>query len=73
MEISNLPNKEFKAMVMKLFIELRQRRDEHSEIFNKKSENIRKFQADITKLKNAITELNKCTKGVQRRLDEAEE
>ena len=35
MEISNLPDKEFKVMVIKMLTELGRRREEHSEIFNK--------------------------------------
>ena len=34
-EIGNLPKKEFKVMVGKMFKELRSRMDEHSEKFNK--------------------------------------
>ena len=35
MEISNLPDKEFKVMVIKMLTELGRRREEHSENFNK--------------------------------------
>ena len=51
MEISNLPDKEFKVMVIKMFTELRRRMYEHSENFSKKIENIRKFQKEVTELK----------------------
>jgi len=35
MEISNLPDKEFKVMVINMLTKLRRRMDEHSENFNK--------------------------------------
>ena len=35
MKISNLPDKEFKIMVIKVVTDLRRRMDEHSENFNK--------------------------------------
>ena len=44
MEISNLPNKVFKVMIIKMLTRLRRRIAEHCEIFNKELENIRKFQ-----------------------------
>lgn len=54
-EISNLLDKEFKVMVIKMFTELRRRMDEHSEIFNKEVEDIRKLQTKVPELKNTIT------------------
>ena len=38
MEISNLPNKEFKVMIMKMLTEPRRRMDEQSEKINKELE-----------------------------------
>ena len=58
-EISNLFDKEFKVMVIKMPTELR-RMDEHSKNFNKKIAYIRKQQPEVTELKNTIAEL-KCT------------
>lgn len=43
MEISNLPDKEFKVMVMNMFTKPRKRTDEHSENFHKAKGNIRKY------------------------------
>ena len=40
MKINNLPDKEFKIVVIKRLIELRRRMDEHSEDFNKEKENV---------------------------------
>ena len=56
MEISNLPNKEFKVMVIKMFNELRRTVDEHRE--NKVLENTKKNQ---TELRVTITENLKYT------------
>ena len=54
MEISNLPDKEFKVTITKMLNELRRRMDEHSEKFKKES--IKKNQ---TELKNTIIEIKK--------------
>lgn len=37
MQISNLPNKELKVMVIKMLTQLRRRIDEHSENFNRET------------------------------------
>lgn len=54
MEISNLPNIEFKVMVIRMLTELRRRMVEHSESFNKKTENLIKNRSE---LKNIRTEM----------------
>ena len=45
-EISNLPNKEFKVMIIKMLTKCRRRMDEQSEKFNKELENIKKKQRE---------------------------
>lgn len=40
MEISSLPDKEFKVMIVKMLTKLRRRMEEHSENFKKMLENI---------------------------------
>ena len=52
-EITTLPNKEFKVMIIKMFSKLRRRMVKHCEKFNKELENKKKNQ---TELKNTITE-----------------
>lgn len=47
MEISNLSDKKFKLMIIKMFSELRRRMDEHSEKINKELGNI-KNQTEMT-------------------------
>ena len=49
MKIINLPDKEFKEMVIKMLVKLRRRREKHSENFNKELEleNIRKNQSQL--------------------------
>ena len=55
-EIGNLPYREFKVMIIKMFKELRRRFDEQSENLEVfwKLENIKKHQ---TEMKNTITEM----------------
>lgn len=57
MKISNLPHKDFKVAVMKMLTELGRRVDEYIENFHEETENIRKYQMELTKLKNTIIEL----------------
>ena len=47
MEVSNLSNKEFKVLIIKMLKELRRRMDEHYENFNRKLENIKKNQTEL--------------------------
>lgn len=54
MKRSNLPDKMFKVMVMKLLTELR-RMEEHSKNFNKEIENTRKYQIEVTEIRNTET------------------
>ena len=42
MEVSNLPDKEFKVMVVKMLTEFRRRMEAHNEKFNTELDNIRK-------------------------------
>ena len=60
MEISNLPNKDFKEMIIKLLSELRRRMDEHSANFNKELKNIK----NQTETKNTITEIKNTLEGI---------
>ena len=56
---NNLPDKEFKVMIIKMLNEFGRRMDEHSEKFNKEFGNIKKNQV---KLNNTITEVKKYTR-----------
>jgi len=67
--ISNLPDKEFKVMVIKMLTKIRRRMDEHSENVNKEIENIRKYQTEVTELKNTVADI---VEGFNSRLDETE-
>ena len=53
-EISNLTDKVFKEIVIRLLIELRRRMDAISKNFNKDIENMKKNQSE---LKNTVTEI----------------
>ena len=61
---SNLPDKEFKVMIIKMLNELRRRMDEHSEKFNKQLENINKNQ---TEQNNTINEIKNILEGINSR------
>ena len=63
MQLSNLPDKKFKVLFIKMLTELGRRIDEHSENFNKDIENIRKYKTEVTELKNTITELKGTLQG----------
>ena len=70
-QIRNLPDKEFKVMVIKMVTKLGRRKDEHSENINKEKENKRRYQKKVTELKNARTELKNTLEGFNSTLDEA--
>ena len=54
-EVSYLPNKEFKIMVIKMLTKVRRAMHEKREF--QQRENIKKHQTEITELKNIITEV----------------
>lgn len=62
MEISNLPDTEFTVIFTKRLRKLGKRMDEKSENFNKDIESIRKYQIEVTELKDTITTLKKYTR-----------
>lgn len=71
-KISNLPDKEFKVIVIKMLTQLKRRIDECNENFNKEIEKYEK----ATELKNTIlTQKNRknTLEGFKNRQDEAEE
>ena len=52
-------------MVIKILTKLGKRMDEHSENFKREMENIKKYQIEVTELKNMIIEFKKYTTEVQ--------
>ena len=68
-QISDLPDKEFKIMVSKRLTKLRRTTYEQSENFSRD----RKYQIEVTELKNIITTLKNTTEGFNSRLDEVKE
>lgn len=60
----------FKVVIIKMLTEVGRRTDEHNEEF-KEIENIRKYQIEVTELKNTITELKNTLEDFNSRLDEA--
>ena len=55
MEISYLPDKEFKGIVIMILTKLGRRMNEEGKNFNKKMKNTRKYQKEITEIKNTTT------------------
>lgn len=66
-EISKLPDKEFKVMVIKMLPKFGRRMDEHSMNINREIENIGKYQTKV------ITEPKNTLEGSNGRLDEVEQ
>ena len=66
-QINSLPDKEFKALVIKMLTELGK---VHCENFNKELENIKKNQSE---LKTKITEMKNTLEGINRTLADTEE
>lgn len=69
-ETNNLPDKEFKSIVIRLLTKLGKRTDGHCETFNKELENIKKNQEE---LKDTITEMKNTPKGNNSSLHDTEE
>ena len=51
MEINKLPDEKLKVTVIEILIKLRIRMNKHREVFNRKIENVRKYQIPITRLR----------------------
>lgn len=66
-EISSLPDKEFKTIVLKMLTELGRRMDELSENFSKQIENIKNNQL---KLKNTIIKMKNIVEKINSRLED---
>ena len=67
MEISNMLDREFKVLVMKILTRLEKSIEDVKKIFNKGTENIEKKQTE----KNSITEMKNTINGINRKLKEA--
>ena len=61
-QIHNLPNKELKALVIRMLTELGKRIDEHNKTSNKELENMKKNQSE---LENIITEMKETLEGMK--------
>ena len=68
-EKNNLPEKEFKVVVIKMLNELRKRIDEQKQNFNKELEDTKKNQW----MQKNITEKNNILEGINSRLSDTEE
>ena len=68
-EINNLPNKEYKLIVIRMLTDLGRRIGEHSKNFNKELENTKKNQSE---LKNTIREMKNSLEGINSRVSDTE-
>ena len=69
-EIGNLPEKEFRVMIVKMIQNLSNRMEKIQETFNKDLEELKSKQ---TVMNNAITEIKNTLEGINSRITEAEE
>ena len=69
-EISSLPEKEFRVMIVKMIQNLGNRMEKIQETFNKDLEELKSNQ---TMLNNRIHEINNSLEGINSRITEAEE
>ena len=73
-EIDNLPEKEFRVMIVKMIQNLRNRMEARiekiQEMFNKVLEELKNKQ---TEMNNTITEMKNTLEGISNRITEAEE
>ena len=67
MEIGNLPEKEFRMMIVKMIQDLRKRIEAKIEKMQEM------FSKDLEELKNKETEMNNTLEGIRSRITEAEE
>ena len=81
MEIGNLPEKEFRIMIVKMIQELRKRMEakikKMQEMFNKdleelKNKHLEELKKKQTEMNNTITEMKNILEGINSRITEAE-
>lgn len=70
MKISNLPDKIFKEMVIRILTQIENRTEKLSDNFNKRLESVRENQADQ---KNTITVMENTVEDINSRLANTEE
>ena len=77
MDTSNLPDTDFKTLVIRILNELRRRVDELSENFIKEIGNIiievESIEKNQSEMKNILTEMKNTLQGINNRVDEAED
>ena len=69
-EIGSLPEKEFRIIIVKMILNLGNRRDKMQETFNKDLEELKRNQA---MMKNKVNEIKNTLDGINSRITEAEE
>ena len=69
-EIGSLPEKEFRIIIVKMILNLGNRRDKMQETLNKDLEELKRNQA---MMKNKVNEIKNTLDGINSRITEAEE
>ena len=69
-EIGNLPEKEFRVMIVKMIQYLRNRMEKIQETFNK---DLEELKGKRTAINNTVTEITNTLEGINNRITEAEE
>ena len=72
METSNLPNSEFKALVIRMLNELRGRVDELRENFNRIKKGHETIKKNQSEMKDILTEMKNNLQEINSRVDAAE-
>ena len=69
-EISSLPEKEFRVMIVKMIQNLGNRMEKIQETFNK---DLQELKSKQTKMNNTINEIKNTTEGINSRITDAED
>ena len=69
-EIGNLPEEEFRVMIVKMIQNLRNRMEKTQETFNK---DLKELKSKQTVMNNTVTEIKNTLEGISNRITEAEE
>ena len=71
-EIGNLPEKEFRVMIVKTIQKLGKRMDAQNEKLQKVNKELENIKNNLTQLKNTITEMKNTPEGISHKINEAE-
>jgi len=72
-EISNMPDREFKVMIIKIVTGLEERVEDFSETLNTLNKEIENIKKNKSEMKNSVNEIKNTLEGINSRLKEAEQ